>query len=212
SVTQGTAPIIVWFHITGSSGDGLFTTTWDFGDGTTSGPGYVVGLGHTYTEPGTYAATLTVTGENGQSDTASVTITVLEPENAAPTARITYTAVPSSEGDFAEPQLSGVTSSAAAGDEPSYAWYNLDDGYESSPYTAPAMTGSYYYGVPLRVRLVGTDTHGATDSHDLTILLDEPESLSNDDPYTPDVTSVDWQAAAGQVTIRLTSENPLVLP
>jgi len=52
---------------------GIVSYEWDFGDGTT-GNGIVTS--HTYTEPGTYKAMLTVKDEAGNSDTDSITVNV----------------------------------------------------------------------------------------------------------------------------------------
>src|SRR5690606_5264725 len=52
-------------------GDEPLTYSWDFGDGTT-GTGREVS--HTFTDPGTYTVTLTVSNETG-SDTRTITIT-----------------------------------------------------------------------------------------------------------------------------------------
>ncbi len=51
---------------------------WDFGDGSTDSGGAV---SHTYTNPGTYSATLTVTDSTGYTSTASTTVTVYASSN-----------------------------------------------------------------------------------------------------------------------------------
>ncbi len=74
SPTSGQAPLKVTF--TGSSNmDGIkaLTYTWDFGDAT-AGAGN--NTSHTYTQVGTYTATLTVDDGGGLSDTDTVQITV----------------------------------------------------------------------------------------------------------------------------------------
>lgn len=57
-------------------GDGPFTYRWDFGDGTT---GTGANPSHTFTRPGTYTVTATVTNEAGQ-DTRTMTIVVVPVE------------------------------------------------------------------------------------------------------------------------------------
>jgi endoglucanase Acf2 len=74
---SGKAPMTVLFS--GSSSydpNGLeLDYAWDFGDGNTSTE---VNPEHTYTEPGTYQAVLTVTNTEGLSDTAEAEINVFE--------------------------------------------------------------------------------------------------------------------------------------
>ncbi|MCB1824533.1 MAG: DUF3466 family protein [Candidatus Competibacteraceae bacterium] len=73
-VTSGKAPLTVSFSAAGSSdpdGDAL-SFAWDFGDGTT---GSGVAPTHTYTNPGTYTAVMTVT-DGSLTDTATVDIKV----------------------------------------------------------------------------------------------------------------------------------------
>ena len=71
----GTAPLEVTFDISGSQGQ---TYTLDFGDGSDPDVGvdFNVPIQHTYEDPGTYEATLTVEDARGNTDTASVTIDV----------------------------------------------------------------------------------------------------------------------------------------
>lgn len=76
--TSGTAPLPVSFSANGSyDPDGsIAAIEWNFGDG--SGPAYGVTASRTYSNPGTYTATVKVTDNAGLSTLKSVTI------NAAP--------------------------------------------------------------------------------------------------------------------------------
>ena len=75
SPTSGDAPLQVTFDGSGSSDDtGIVSYAWDFGDGNTDSG--VAPAPHTYSSPGTYVASLTVTDTDTQQHTASVTITV----------------------------------------------------------------------------------------------------------------------------------------
>jgi hypothetical protein len=66
------------------------TATWNWGDGGTAEPGTMTENGgagtvagtHTYTAPGSYTVTVTVTDPAGASDAASAIITVLSPQAA----------------------------------------------------------------------------------------------------------------------------------
>ncbi|MBM9513505.1 PKD domain-containing protein [Desulfogranum marinum] len=71
--TSGEEPLDVNFDASGSSDDGLIVSyAWDFGDGTGSG----VTTSHTYNSPGIYNVILTVTDDDGFTDTANQNITV----------------------------------------------------------------------------------------------------------------------------------------
>ncbi len=77
----GEVPLAVAFDGSGSSdADGsIVDWAWNFGDGATaSGPS----ASHTYTAPGTYSATLSVTDDGGSVGVAGRTITVVPPPPA----------------------------------------------------------------------------------------------------------------------------------
>ena len=82
-VTTGDAPLTVQF--TDASTGGPDSWSWDFGDGNTSTDRNAT---HTYTAPGTYTANLTVENSAG-SDSATATITVIEPGEPGETGTLT---------------------------------------------------------------------------------------------------------------------------
>lgn len=86
STQRGTAPLAVNFSgSTSSDADGSITAyAWTFGDGS-SATGATTA--HTYANPGSYSAQLSVTDNGGLAATASVTITV-DPPVAVPTVRV----------------------------------------------------------------------------------------------------------------------------
>ncbi|KRT57715.1 protein of unknown function (DUF5011) [endosymbiont of Ridgeia piscesae] len=81
---NGVAPLEVSFSSAGSSdADGSIQSySWVFGDG---GSATDANPSHSYTSPGSYTATLTVTDDQGGSDSSSLTIVVAEaPDTVAP--------------------------------------------------------------------------------------------------------------------------------
>jgi OOP family OmpA-OmpF porin len=71
--SSGNAPLGVSFRGAGHDPDGeIVAYHWDFGDGSTADTQHA---SHTYREPGTYTATLTVTDDRGATGSASRTIT-----------------------------------------------------------------------------------------------------------------------------------------
>ena len=85
-VTSGQAPLTVSFSSEGTTDKDSdlaeLTYRWDFGDGATSTEPHPT---HTYTENGSYSATVTVTDPTGKTGTASVPVTV---GNTAPTVEL----------------------------------------------------------------------------------------------------------------------------
>ncbi len=77
---QGSAPLTVSFSGTGTDTDGgVVAYAWNFGDGMSAASQNPT---HTYTAPGSYTATITVTDDNGASSQNTVHITVTEPVTA----------------------------------------------------------------------------------------------------------------------------------
>ncbi len=82
------------------------TIAWDFGDGST---GTGATGSQTYTEVGSFIATLTVADGKVGSGSATITITVNEPPNVAPTCEITS---PQNNSQFTAPARVTVTTDA----------------------------------------------------------------------------------------------------
>ncbi|MDF0717410.1 PKD domain-containing protein [Muricauda sp. 334s03] len=174
-ITEGEATLEVIFDGSGSTDDiQIESYAWDFGDSNTATEQNPT---HSYTTPGIYTAVLTVTDIEGLTDTAELTITVNQP-NEAPTA----VAMASQESGPAPLQVEFM--SAGSSDDIgiiSYAWDFGDGGTstESNPTYIFNTTGVY------DVVLTVTDGGGLTGTDTITI------TVTNQDPIaviaaTPD--------------------------
>ncbi|UCC86494.1 MAG: PKD domain-containing protein [Anaerolineales bacterium] len=137
--------------------------TWDFGDGT-KGSGPIVG--HSYTQPGNYTATLTVTDKDGAHVTDAAAVQVVA-ANQSPTAVISGPAS-GLVGDTLSFSASGSYDND--GSIEGYAW-NFGDGTTSNqaePSHTYNQAGSY------QVTLTVTDNGGLTDQTTHTIQIEEP--------------------------------------
>lgn len=77
SIQEGTAPLIVGFNGGNSIGQEILSYVWNFGDGTESTE---IQPTKTFDLPGTYKVSLTVVDANGNSDSNTFVINVLESE------------------------------------------------------------------------------------------------------------------------------------
>ncbi len=143
SPDSGEAPLNVQFDGSDSydpDGDAL-TYTWNFGDGN-SASGML--SSHTYTESGTYLATLTVSdGSLSHSSSTSITVDTLTPPNTPPVAHASAT--PQSGESPLQVQFDGSGSSDEDGDPLSFSW-DFGDGNSStdaSPSHTYGSAGSY---------------------------------------------------------------------
>lgn len=142
--SEGNPPLTVIFSTTATDFDGdSLTYHWDFGDGQTSTE---EDPSHTFTEPGTYEVTLTVTDAQGASVTETITITVYEQELP-----------PGSGGDNQTETLSVSISAAPRSGRPP-----LEVSFEAVPsHTYQNMTYSWTFGD-------GASGSGKTVSHTYT--------------------------------------------
>ena len=169
---SGNAPLEVDFIGSASTDDvGIVSYSWDFADGTT---GTNVNETHLYTVPGVYIVTLTVEDNEGLTDSETVEILVLDPNNTAPIAQIAASSI------FAQAPATIEFSSSASSDDKgiiSYAW-DFGDGGTSS-LTNPSH--EYTFGGIFEVTLTVTDLEGLTDSETILIEITDNTTSSVDD-------------------------------
>jgi PKD repeat protein len=160
--TGGKSPLAVAFSSAGSvDNDGTIASYhWDFGDGspvsTTANPS------HTYTTQGTYAATLTVTDNEGATDVKSVSVNV-GPPNVAPVALASGT--PTSGRAPLVVAFDSATSSDSDGTIVSRSW-DFGDGSPLDSSTAPSHT---YGAGTWTATLTVTDNDGASATTPVTV-------------------------------------------
>jgi PKD repeat protein len=131
NVTRGNAPLTVQFTDT-STGD-ITGWSWDFGDGNTSTDQNPT---HTYTEPGTYTASLTVSGPTGEdSEIRSIFARAMRPKASSPIATLDESPYTSFVGAFGgSNQLNETTEGVD--------WLGIKDAAER-PYTD--LIGPLFY-------------------------------------------------------------------
>jgi len=196
SFTYTISGLTVNFTDTSTDPDGtIISWLWNFGDGSTS---TLQNPTHTYAAGGTYTVTLTVTDDDGATDSASATFIVTEP-NIPPTASFTYT-INGLTVNFTD------TSTDPDGTIVSWLW-NFGDGSTS---TLQNPTHTYIAGGTYTVSLTVTDNDGATDSASASFVLTAPGV----EMYVYDITQTiakmgkNYQSTA-VVTIRDTASAPV---
>lgn len=135
---------------------------WDFGDGS---HGTGVTTSHTYDEGGTYEVTLTVTDDDGATDSITKDVTVAAaPPNQAPTAAAEHTI------EHLLVTVDGTSSTDPDGTIVGFAW---DFGDGNGANTAEA-THTYAEAGTYEVTLTVTDDDGATDSTSFEVIVEAP--------------------------------------
>ena len=202
-VTEGNAPLTVRFTDT-STGD-VTGWSWDFGDGGSSTDRHPQ---HTYSAPGTYTVSLTVSNAYGE-DTVTQTnlITVLPPPNAAFTTSVTEGLAP----------LVVQFTDTSTGDVTGWSWNFGDGGTSTDRHPQHTYTSPGAYTVSLTVsNAYGSDTE--TRSALITVVSppsasftasptsgNAPLTVQFTDTSTGDVTGWSWNFGDGKTS---TLRNP----
>ncbi len=160
-VTVNAESSLTFGQATETGGTAPFTYTWNFGDGTTQTGS--LNPSHTYANPGSYTATVTVTDANKLTSSSSLVVTV---NDVAPA--VTFTdpaAVAGSPVSFTASATDVSPADQAAGF--TYAW-NFGDGSTGSGATAShtfATAGAY------TVTVTATDEYGKVGTASETITI-----------------------------------------
>ena len=161
SPRSGEAPVTVNFSAEAWGGNSPYTYRWTFGDG---GSSTQQNPSHTYSQPGTYTARLTVTDQDSEQETDSLSITV----SAVPSLSAGIVASPTS-GEA--PLAVSFTGSASGGTPPySFAWA-FGDG-SSSTQQNPSHT--YSQAGTYQAVLTVTDSRSNQDTSSLSINVSAP--------------------------------------
>jgi parallel beta-helix repeat protein len=156
----GTVPLQVTADASASTdpdGSPIATYSFDFGDGSVTGPQGIATGSHTYDTKGTYTVTLTVTDTAGNSSTATGTVVVGGDE---PT--VSLTASPTS--GTAPLAVTADASASRDTDSTPIATYSFDfgDGNVTGPQAQPVATHTYLSVGPHTITVTVTDTGGAS--------------------------------------------------
>ena len=182
--TSGQAPLAVSFNGSSSSdSDGSITSyAWSFGDGGSSSG---VTANHTYSSAGVYTAQLTVTDNDGATDTATRTIQVSATPGANNPPIASFTASPTSGQ---APLTVSFDASSSSDPDGSISRYNWDfaDGRSEMPGVTVSRTFNRVEGGYYNVKLTVTDNDGASDTATKMI------TVTASDSFHAEVISYSW--------------------
>lgn len=158
------------FSGAGSSdpGGNIISYVWNFGDGTANGSG--VTSNHTFSTPGTYPVTLTVTDNLGLTASTTVSVSVVS-ANTAPTAVASVSpATGTTSTVFA---FSGTSSSDAEGPIATYTW----DFGDASGGTGVSASHAYAAAGTYTATLTVKDSAGLTATSSVAVTVSAPPPI-----------------------------------
>jgi len=151
------------FTYNASDPDGTIASwTWNFGDGNTS---TALNVNHVYTSAGTYAVSLSVTDNNGATDSITKNVTVSSGTNTAPTAGFSFIvdgAAVTFTDESRDPDPNGTITA--------WSWNFGDSSTSTSQNPSHTYTTSGTYTVQLTV----TDNNSATHSTSKSVTVTSP--------------------------------------
>ncbi|MGV6859045.1 MAG: PKD domain-containing protein [bacterium] len=176
STVAGPGPLDVAFNATGSTDpdNDIVSYDWDFGDGDTDSGDLTA---HTFTAPGVYTVTLTVTDAGNNVITKTVEITVNE--NEIPQPVIAF--APSITEEPLAVDFSAINSIDPDGEIATYEW-DFGDGNTS---TDPDATHLYELAGDYPVTLTVTDLEGAQASATVIVSVSETDVPGTGEPPIP---------------------------
>ena len=205
SYSQDTAPLTISFTDQSTSYDEIVSWFWDFGDGQTSTEQNPT---HKFLDDGNFNVRLTVTDDDGSTDTISKQVALM---NSPPTADFD---IVSSEKPTVNEDISFIDqSSDPDGDIVSWFW-DLGDGTNS---TAQNVTHRYQALGTYIVSLTITDNDGATDTasknitiYDVTppVTIDDYDGLWHNTDFTITLTATDDLSGVAETYYRI-NEGPI---
>lgn len=204
SATTGEAPLTITFDGSGSSdSDGTISTyTWNFGDGS-SATGKQVS--HTFTDAGTFSASLMVTDDQGLTSTTSIPIIATVPvqeTNQPPVAAISVTTSTGKAPLTVSFSASGSTD--PDGTIANYTW-NFGDGSSGSGISAPhTYTTEADYIATLQV----TDDQGMTSTASTTITVTPAEK---DASFAIEIGEVAVNSTWKRVELEKSFNDPIII-
>jgi PKD repeat protein len=179
--TSGSSPLAVSFTGSGSDSDGSIASySWDFGDTDSSSES---SPSHTYQNVGSFTAILTVTDDEGATDTASIEIVVNEPEDNQPPSA-TADAYPKGGSAPLWVHFTGLGSDSD-GSISSYSW-DFGDGTSS---TEQDPSHTYQNAGSFTATLTVTDDDGATGTTTMFFNVSEGRTSDGGSDQGSDTTS-----------------------